>query len=60
MLVTLREVVKNPLIIGTATKMARHNWREGCGLTDLQKEIAATVKEKAMRKLLVCGSMGRG
>ena len=43
-----------------AARAAHHNWREGCGLTDLQNQITEAVKEETIRKMRVFGSAGRG
>ena len=43
-----------------AARAAHDNWRAGCGLTDLQNEIAGAVKEETMKKIRVFGSVGRG
>ena len=43
-----------------AARAAHDNWREGCGLTDLQDQMAEAVKQETMKKIRVFGSAGRG
>ena len=43
-----------------AARAAHDNWREGCGLTDLQNQMAEAVKQETMKKIRVFGSAGRG